>query len=523
MAAKIPLMLTKSDLLSMVQCPRRLWLEKKSPELIPTDDPTLYRRAVDGQIVAEKAREQLGKKLIWPRREEDPAQTAAAAKALLSAKPDLPGVEIPMVHEGLYARADALIPLQGGYLLRETKAASFPLKDDKVTPGAAEEHHLLDLAIQVWVMEGWGVPAARAELNLLNSQWRYAGDGDYSGLFRMFDATESVKELKSLVPELVSKAKILVEGERPDAVTGRQCDKPNPCPFVEHCRKHDPPGPEHPIELLPDSAGKGLAKKLKQAKGYTSILEPAPEELAGKQASLYRRIQAAHRTGQAILDPGSSELLKDLSYPRYYFDFEGIDLPVPRWKGARPYEQIPFQWSCHVEVTAGCFEHAEFLDLSGDDPSPACIAKMIEVLKPDQPGPIFVYFATYERGRIVDLAARFPEHSADLTKLVGRLYDLLPVVKNHYYHPQMKGSFSIKKVLPVIAPDVSYADLAEVNEGTAAQVAYLYAALDPSTSAGRKADLEAKLRKYCRQDTWAMVEVAYFLAGTGRPARPADM
>lgn len=85
----------------------------------------------------------------------------------------------------------------------------------------------------------------------------------------------------------------------------------------------------------------------------------------------------------------------------------------------------------------------------------------------------------------------------------------------------MRGSFSIKKVLPVVAPDLDYGELDEVQEGTGAQVAYLYAALDPAVTPARRADLEAKLRRYCQQDTWAMVEIAHFLAEGERPRRPA--
>jgi hypothetical protein len=124
---------------------------------------------------------------------------------------------------------------------------------------------------------------------------------------------------------------------------------------------------------------------------------------------------------------------------------------------------------------------------------------------------------------VCSVSIRHPQHAELLQKYISRLLDLHPIVKQYFYHPQMRGSFSIKKVLPVIAPDLDYGELGEVQEGTAAQVAYLYATLDPNTTADRKADLEAKLRKYCRQDTWAMVEVAYFLARSGRPARPAGM
>ncbi len=312
---------------------------------------------------------------------------------------------------------------------------------------------------------------------------------------------------------------VLASSDIPKIQTGRQCKEPYPCPFIGHCKTQDEPGPKHPIELLPDSAGKGLAKKLREAKGYTSILDPKPEELTGKNAELYRRIQTAHRTGEAVFEDACVALLRELPYPRYFFDFEGIDLPVPRWVGVRPYEQVPFQWSCHIERRPGEFEHVEFLDLSGDDPAIPCIEKMLEAIDLDDGGSIIVYHKTYEESVMKNMAIRHPEHAAALQNYIGRLVDLLPIVKNHYYHPDMRGSFSIKKVLPVIAEDLRYDELDEVQEGTGAQVAYLYATLDPNTTPERKADLQEKLLTYCAQDTWAMVEVAYFLSRQERPQR----
>lgn len=516
-------MLTKSDLQSLLQCPRKLWLEHHKPDIVPKDDLTLYRRATDGRIVGERAREQLGVDFIWPPKAENETAAAEQAKAMLARAPPKSAAEVPMVHGGLYARADALVPEGKGYVLRETKAKTFPLKKDKVTPDAPEEHHLEDVAIQAWTMEGFGLPLARTELNLLNNQWRYPGGGDYSGLFRQLDVTNDVLARKEKVETWLKDAKVVLDGKMPEVVTGKQCSDPYDCPFLEHCKKLDPPGPEHPIEILPDKAGKDLARKLKEEKGYASILDPKPDELTGKQAALYRRIQAGHRTGNAVLDPGSDTVLKALPYPRYFFDFEAIDLPVPRWKGVRPYEHIPFQWSCHIEQQPGVFEHAEFLDLTGNDPSIACIKRMREVIDPNDGGPLLVYYQSYEKQRLEGLAARHPEHAVFLQKYIDRLFDLLPVVREYFYHPKMRGSFSIKKVLPVIAPNLDYEELDEIQEGTGAQVAYLYATLDPDTTPECKSDLEAKLRRYCRQDTWAMVEVAYYLAKAGRPVRSAGM
>lgn len=516
-------MLTKSDLQSLLQCPRKLWLEHHSPERVSEDDPTLYRRAIDGRIVGEKAREALGRDVLWPPAAGDLDSSARQAAELLRKQPGTSAVEVPMVHGGLYARADALVTGKDGYVLRETKSSTFPLKKDKVTPGDPEDHHVDDVAIQAWVMERAGLPKLRAELNLLNNQWRYPGGGDYAGLFRQLDVTAEVNARKSEVPSWITEAEAVVAGAMPVVTTGRQCREPYDCPFLAYCRTLNPAGPEHPIELLPDSAGKGLAKKLRESKGYTSILEVRPEEFTGAQADLYRRIQSAHRAGQAVLEPDSGAELEHLPYPRYYFDFEGIDLPVPRWKGVRPYEQVPFQWSCHIERAPGQFEHSEFLDLSGDDPSLGCIEAMRRTIDAKDGGPILVYYKTYEEQRLKELAIRHPEHEALMQTYISRIVDLHPIVKKNFYDPVMEGSFSIKKVLLAIAPDLDYGELEEVQEGTGAQVAYLYATLDPKTDAARKQDLESKLRVYCRQDTWAMVEVAYHLGRRGRPQRPQGM
>lgn len=516
-------MLSKSELQSHLQCPRKLWLERHRPDLMQAGDPSARRRQLDGNAVGDKAREQLVDGFIWPPAQDNHATAAEEAKRLLEATAEMPAAEVPMVHERVYARADALIPDGGGYVLRETKASSFPLKRDKVTPKAPKEHHLSDLAIQAWVMSESGFDLRRAELNLLNNRWRYPGSGDYSGLFRQLDVTAEVMDQLNQVPSWRDEAEQTLAGEMPEVTTGRQCSKPYSCPFHQHCRTLDPPAPEHPLELLPDAAGKSLARKLRDEKGYDSILDPLPEELTGKQSNLYRRIQEAHRTGRPILAPESAERMAELPYPRYFFDFEAIDLPVPRWAGVRPYEHIPFQWSCHLERNSGTFEHAEFLDLSGDDPSLACIRHMQEAIDPGDDGPIFVYHATYEKTRLQELAERHPEHGTLLQTYVDRLVDLLPMVKAHFYHPDMRGSFSLKKVLPVVAPDLGYEELDEVQEGIGAQIVYLAAALDPDTAPERFTDIETKLRMYCRQDTWAMVEIAYFLAQAGRPVRPEGM
>lgn len=168
----------------------------------------------------------------------------------------------------------------------------------------------------------------------------------------------------------------------------------------------------------------------------------------------------------------------------------------------------------------GPLEHVSFLDLSGADPSADCIAALLRSIKDDR-GCILVYFATYEKGRLEELGKRHPAHAAAMAGLVERLVDLLPIVKEFYYHPAMEGSFSIKKVLNAMAPRLDYGNLEEVQEGVGAQLAYLEAAFGHGVAQGRKLDLARKLTLYCEQDTWAMVVIAYFLARRLAPSRPA--
>jgi hypothetical protein len=518
-------MISKTDIQSYLQCPRKLWLEHNGEIAQSGKKASDGRREKDGEAVGALAREALGPHVIWPASSEDKAVAFTLARAELMARPGLPAVEFPLVFGDVYARADALLPLTSNqHALQETKASTFPLKDDKVTPGKPEPHHLDDVAIQAWTMAQAGLGMGRAELNLLDGQWRYPGAGDYSGIFKQYDVTDLIAQRVAMVPDWVAGARATLAAKViPIAKIGKQCNKPHGCPFADTCKTLEPDPPKHPLTLLPDIGGKALAKKLTAA-GYSSLLDPEPSLLVGchpQKTELYRRIQTAHKQGKAILSPKAREVIDALPYPRYFLDFEGIDLPIPVWEGVRPYEQIPVQFSLHIQrAPAGPLEHVSFLDLSGADPSADCIAALLGAIEDDQ-GCILVYFATYEKGRLEELGKRHPAYAVAMAGLVERLVDLLPIVKEFYYHPVMEGSFSIKKVLKAMAPRLDYGNLDEVQEGVGAQVAYLEAAFGQGIAQSRKLDLARKLTLYCEQDTWAMVVIACFLSRRLTPPRPA--
>ena len=107
-----------------------------------------------------------------------------------------------------------------------------------------------------------------------------------------------------------------------------------------------------------------------------------------------------------------------------------------------------------------------------------------------------------------------------MTPTAQRLFDLLPVVRNHYYHRDMRGSRSIKSVLPTIGAGLDHASLGEVRDGTAAQAAYAEC-IAPATAPARRRELEEGLRRYCAMDTLGLVELARFLARAGEAGQAA--
>ena len=291
-------------------------------------------------------------------------------------------------------------------------------------------------------------------------------------------------------------------GPMPDIDVGAQCSKPYECQFINYCWPNDT---EYPIMGL----GGGKAKLgLFVAQGARDIRDVKIEDVS---AETQRRIHRVTVHGEPEVLDGARETLAALAYPRYYLDFETIGPAVPIWAGTRPYATIPVQWSCHIEDEpdrddSARIRHEEFLDLSGEPPMRALAESLIESL--DDSGPVLMY-TSYEKTVIEGLIDLFPDLAEPLQKIIDRLFDLFPVVRENYYHPKMLGSWSIKAVLPAIAPHMNYAELEGIHEGMAASDGFLEA-IDPETSPERKAELEEQLLRYCKFDTEAMVEIVRF-------------
>jgi hypothetical protein len=189
-------------------------------------------------------------------------------------------------------------------------------------------------------------------------------------------------------------------------------------------------------------------------------------------------------------------------------DFETINPAIPRFRGMRPYDHLPFQWSVHVQAQPDVkAEHFEFLATDNGDPRPAFMASLCEAL--GDHGNIIVYNEQFESHRLWELAGWLPEYTQRIRNIQGRLWDLLPVVRKHVYHPAFEGSFSLKAVLPALVPEMTYEGM-EVPNGQAAGMAW------QAMIAGNPNETERQMKRkalleYCEQDTLALVRLLYTL------------
>lgn len=482
--------LSKSRILAGWQCQRRLWLEIHAPEHGRHSAAT-ERAFMIGHEVGELAQRLFpGGTLIGHDTELD---AALAQTAELVARPGpLTLYEATFRHEGVLIRADILVRDTAGRVrLVEVKSST------RVKPV-----NYIDLAVQAWVLAGAGVTPERIELGHINNQFVYPGNDDYAGLLAFADLSDKVLPLLDEVPRWVSEYRAMLAGEMPEIRVGPQCRNPYECAFISYCT---PPQPDYPVSRLP-GGGKAVWRLLEE--GIDDIRDVPPGYLASETQEWVRRVTVA---GQPELRPAAGAALRALPWPRYYFDFETVSFAVPVWPGTRPYQALPFQWSCHVETGPGELEHHAFLADGSGPPMRRCAESLLEAL--GDSGPVLVY-TSYEAGVLRMLADLYPDLAPQLEAVIARLYDLHPLVKANYYHPDMLGSWSIKAVLPTVAPDLDYGALGEVQEGTAASVAFLEI-MAPQTSAARRAMLREDMLSYCALDTLAMVRVAHALGGPG--------
>lgn len=482
--------LTKSRFLSGLQCNKRLWFEIHQPleGSVEPSIPILQGRSFDGAVQG------LRPGVVISRNRGLPA-AIAETKRVLSITKNAPSTLYQAAFRAgeLAVIADVLRRRGAEFDLIEVKAAT-----------EVKETHLPDATFQALVLQRAKVPVGRVFLGLVNNQFVLERADDYEGLLVEVEMTEAAQEYLPKAAERALEFQEVMAGDSmPSIAVGPHCLSPYECPFLARCTAGEET-PDYPVDVLP-RGGKTVAALL--AEGYRDLRDVPAERLTD---AMHRRVFDATCSGLAFFDFGATAGLRQCALPYSYLDFETISFSVPEVIGTRPYEQLPFQWSVHVENGPGDVRHAEYLSIESFGEFGALAGALIAALPAE--GSIFAYNANFEERVLIRLAELAPVHAAALRAIAGRLVDLLPVTRAAYYHRDMQGSWAIKSVMPTIDAELGYALLDEVQEGDGAQQAFLELR-SPNISLERAQILRSALLRYCAHDTWVMVVLRRFLCG----------
>ncbi len=478
--------ISKSKFVAGVQCLKRLYLLVHDPKCGTQPDAAVQGIIEQGRQVGLLARRLFPGGIEVQGRSLD--ETTRITKELLN------NPEVPAIFEGAFEYDGVIVKTD---ILQRRKENHWRLVEVKSTADLKEQH-VEDVAIQKYVVFGSGTKLSSVWLAHINREYVFAGttvDPHQFFLFRNL-TTRATNLQPELVLRLRSQFRILAMPNPPDVPPGPHCLSPIVCEFFYRCNQ---PVPDDHIGCLPRlhaSAAEQLEKM-----GVESIHEiPADFELSEFQ----RRVCTAMETGQPWFSTELNAELESLKYPLCFMDFETVNPAIPRFSGMHPYDHLPFQWSVHVQRETGATpEHFEFLAMDGSDSRIAFVSSLCEAL--GDSGSIVVYNEQFESQRLWELAGWFPEYTEQIRGIQGRLWDLLPVVRNHVYHPAFGGSFSLKAVLPALVQDMTYEGM-EVPNGQAAGLAWEAIIRGGCSDAERQAKRQALL-DYCGQDTLALVRL----------------
>jgi len=481
-----PPRLSKSKFLAGLQCQKRLHLELYQPQLATPPDAGTQAILDMGTEVGELARTRIpGGKLVTAGYRQTEAALGQTAELL--ADPAVPAIyEAAIMADGVLVRVDILeraCAAEGegpGWRLIEVKSST-----------RVKEVHLDDLALQYHVLASAGLSVIGSYLMHIDTGYTYSGgEVALAELFAIQDLSSAVRDRQAVVVDRLAAMKAMALLPDPPKIEPDQhCLTPYECPFWAHCTKQKParwifhmPGTKQVVNQL---AGQGV-----------TTIDEIPD---GTKLSLVQRRVKDHAEW---VSEKLGAALQTVRFPVHHLDFETVMMAVPRFAGTRPYQALPTQWSNHIEQASGELSHHEFLHAEGTDPRKPLAGALLDSLGTQ--GSICVY-SPYEKSVIEHLAEVLPEWRIALRALVTRLWDLHPIVRDHYYHPEFAGSYSLKDVLPALVPSLGYGDLGIQAGGQAASEYYRMVFVE--TDWIERARIQEALLAYCKRDTLALVEL----------------
>ena len=480
--------LSKSKYCSALQCPKMLWLKENKPEEF--NDSCINQAVMNnGSSVGNLAIGLFGESVDVPF--GDLTDMVAETKRLIDK-------QTPVITEASFFVEDLFCSVD---ILKYTGDGEVEIYEVKSST-SVHEHYYDDAAFQCYVVTKAGYCVKKCSVVHINNQYVRQGELNLHELFNIVDITEPVLAMQPTVDNNRARFQnYMKQADEPLDDIGPQCFSPHACGFWSYCTKHLPKPNVFDVARLSGS------KKFQCY--YDDMISFADLNKSDIfSPSQYMQIEHELYGYPPYIDTENiKKFVSNLSYPIYFLDFESFQPAVPLFDNAKPYEQIVFQYSLHyIEEEGGELKHKEFLAYPGGDPRRA----LAEQLCRDIPLNVCTtaYNMSFERSRIRELAALYPDLSEHLMNIHDNIYDLMvPFQKKWYYCKAMQGSYSIKYVLPALFPDdpaLDYHNLEGVHNGGEASATF-----------GRMADMGVKemeeareqLLKYCGLDTFAMVKV----------------
>lgn len=481
--------LTKTDFKEYLICPKWLWLKKKKPELYVEGEMSLFLQKLikDGYEVEGYAQK------LFP----NGVEVAGDRKILIDKTRNLLLEHQTMFQatfetkEGLFAKVDILAfnNETQKWDLYEIKASS-EIKTD------LQHNHLKDITFQTITVEEAGVDVGSSYIVHINKEYRRNGDINPQELFVVENVTDEVQADKENVRLEINEALSLLSK---DDVSFEGCD----CLYRSHGQRCDsfelfnPKVPQYSVHHV--VTGKKLQNLLDD---NIFDIKDIPEDF--DLTDIQRGKVVLQKSGKPLIDIESiRQTLSSLIFPLYFLDYETFGKPYPVLNGYKSNQQIVFQVSLHIVQENGDTEHYEYLANNFETATTGLLKMMREKIGPI--GSVIVWNEGFEKGRNKELAEIHPEYADFLEDINRRVHDLMLVFKKDYLHPEFFGSASIKKVLPVLLPDLSYKKL-EIQDGTMALSEWERSTKDTVNSTERES-IRENLLKYCKLDTLAMVEI----------------
>jgi hypothetical protein len=485
-------MISKSEFLKYFQCYKYLWLYKFKKDLISGEISNQQQALFDEGYVFEDH-----VKKIFPNGFEIEGLYDEAVKNTKSAieKGQKILFQATAKTKSLYAMADIFI-----YNDKTNKWNIYEVKSST----SVKDIHLIDLAFQKICFEEAGYEIGETNLVCANNKYIKKGKIDCKKLTSFNNITKDVKDLIKDVHFDIKKAlELTKQKQEPDIKILKQCKSPYECPFISYCWKGFP---EQNIYKI---AGGLRIDKLEDLleRGILDIKEIPEDYLTSRRSILHHKVVKHEKT---LIDrPKIIRELEKLKYPLYFIDYETYSPVIPMFDGYRPYQRIVFQFSLHVQEKPGDkLKHYEYLCQEEKDPTEELLKELKKHIK--KPGTFISWNASFEMGCNREMADRAPKFQRFYNDINNSMFDLMQIFRKGYYVDRnFHGSASIKKVLPVLVPKLSYKDL-NIQEGGTASESWAILT-DKNIKKTAKDKLNKDMLKYCELDTLAMVEILKFL------------